>query len=113
MDQRISTFKRRTKGINLLLHYLFSIDQLEYPNAELWKERQAWFDRKIEEGQHSFSSYLVSDQATALLIDLQSCFCAGVFLAVVILSVSIIDAHLRETEAMDPKNSGTYVKIGP
>jgi hypothetical protein len=79
------------------------MDQLEYPDSELWEERKAWFENKLEKGQHSLANYLVSDQATALLIDLQSCFCAGAFLAVIILSVSVIDAQLRETEARDAK----------
>jgi len=79
------------------------MDQLENPIAGLWKERKSWFENRLEEGQHPLASYQVSDQATALLIDLQSCFCAGAFLAVIILSVSVIDAQLRETEAMDAK----------
>ena len=41
---------------------------------------------------------------TVLLVELQTCYCAGTFLAVIILSVSIIDAQLRETEAVDNKN---------
>ncbi len=79
------------------------MDQLEHPNFELWQERRNWFENELENKQHPLASYLVSDQATALLVELQSCFCAGAFLSVVILSISIIDAQLRETEAVDNK----------
>lgn len=34
-------------------------------------------------------------------MDLQACYCAGAWLSVIILSVSVIDAQLRETEALD------------
>jgi len=79
------------------------MEQLEYPDFEIWEERRKWFENELESKQHPMASYLVSDQGTALLVELQSCYCAGAFLAVIILSVSIIDAQLRETEAMDNK----------
>jgi outer membrane lipopolysaccharide assembly protein LptE/RlpB len=44
---------------------------------------------------------MVSDHAIALFADLQACYCIGAWLSVIILSISIIDAHLRETEAID------------
>ena len=79
------------------------MEQLEHPDFEIWEERKGWFENELENKQHPMASYLVSDQGTALLVELQSCYCAGAFLAVIILSVSIIDAQLRETEAMDNK----------
>ncbi|MBK8713023.1 MAG: hypothetical protein IPL97_14320 [Niastella sp.] len=79
------------------------MEQLEHPDFEIWEERNGWFENELENKQHPTASYLVSDQGTALLVELQSCYCAGAFLAVIILSVSIIDAQLRETEAMDNK----------
>lgn len=79
------------------------MEQLEHPDFEIWEERKGWFENELENKQHPMASYLVSDQGTALLVELQSCYCAGAFLAVIILSVSIIDAQLRETEAMDDK----------
>ena len=79
------------------------MDQLEHPDFETWEERRGWFETELENKQHPLASYLLSDQATALLVELQSCYCAGAFLTVIILSVSIIDAQLRETEASDNK----------
>lgn len=46
-------------------------------------------------GHHPYASYLVDDHATALLVDLQCCYCAGAWLAGIVLSISIIDAQLR------------------
>ena len=77
--------------------------QIEYPDEKLWDKRKNWFEQELEKAQHPLASYFVSDQATALVVDLQSCYSAGAFLAVVILSVSIIDAQLRETESGNKK----------
>jgi len=81
------------------------MDALECPQNEIWNTRKDWIESEIEESMTGFS-YMVSDHATALFMDLQICYCAGAFLSVIILSVSIIDAHLRETEALDT-NIGT------
>jgi hypothetical protein len=73
------------------------MDQIEFLNEETWKSRQEWFEKTLESGQHPLASYLVSDHATALFIDLQSCYCVGAFIAVIFLSISIMDAHFRDT----------------
>ena len=44
-------------------------------------------------------NYLVSEQALALMAEVQSTFCAGAWIAVIILAITVADAHLRETEA--------------
>jgi len=80
------------------------MELLYYPNEETWNNRASWIEDQIE--QSIKGSYIVSDQATGLFIDLQACFCIGAWLSVVILSVSVIDAQLRETEAMN-NNLGT------
>ena len=79
------------------------MEQIEYPDFEIWEGRKRWFEEELENKQHPLASYDVSDQATALLVELQSCYCVGAFLSVIILSVSIIDAQLRETKAVDSK----------
>jgi hypothetical protein len=43
-------------------------------------------------------SYLLSEQACALLAEVQSVFCAGAWAAVKIIAMAVIDAQLRETE---------------
>lgn len=79
------------------------MEQLEHPDYKIWEQRKEWIEKELESKQHPMASYLISDQATALMVDLQSCYCVGAFLSVIILSVSIIDAQLRETEAGDNK----------
>lgn len=79
------------------------MEQLECPTAEVWEQRRQWFEQRLDEAQHPLASYIVSDHATALLVDLQACYCAGTWIAVVILSISIIDAQIRETEGLDEK----------
>lgn len=49
------------------------------------------------------ASYLVNDHATALLVELQCCYCAEAFITTLILAVSIIDTQLRGTEALENK----------
>lgn len=78
------------------------MELLEYPNKHDWNSRKKWIEDEIEKNMTG-GSYLVSDHATALFLDLQVCYCIGAWLSVVILSISIIDAHLRETEALDEK----------
>lgn len=78
------------------------MELLEFPDNEIWSKRNKWIEDEIENSMTGFS-YLVSDQATALFYDLQACYSIGAWLSVIVLSVSVIDAHLRETEAMDNK----------
>lgn len=78
------------------------MDLFEYPNREIWQKRRNWLDNELEKAETGFS-YLVSDHSTALFMDMQIAYCSGAWLSVVIMSVSVIDAHLRETEAMDDK----------
>lgn len=78
------------------------MELLEFPENEIWSKRSKWIEDEMKKSMTGFS-YMVSDQASALFYDLQACYAIGAWLSVVVLSVSIIDAHLRETEAMDNK----------
>jgi hypothetical protein len=78
------------------------MDLFDYPNREIWQKRRNWLDTELELAETGFS-YLVSDHSTTLFMDMQIAYCSGAWLSVVIMSVSVIDAHLRETEAMDSK----------
>ncbi len=77
------------------------MELLEFPNRKIWEQRNTWIENEIENSV--VGSHLVSDQATALFMEIQACYNIGAWVTVIILSVSIIDAHLRETEAMDNK----------
>jgi len=77
---------------------------LECPRKELWAERQAWFE-KVEEEMRGEAGYMVSEQACALTADVQAVFCAGAWVAVIVLAVAVVDAALRETEVPNYKGS--------
>ena len=79
------------------------MQQIDYPDKDIWNDRKLWFEAELNRYQHPLASYTVSDHATALLVELQCCYCAGAFITTLILAVSIIDAQLRETEALDNK----------
>jgi len=67
----------------------------------MWEKRSRWIEKEIDiavSGGHE-----VSDHAAALFIELQACYCIGAWISVIILATSVIDAHLRETEANDKK----------
>jgi hypothetical protein len=42
--------------------------------------------------------YILGEQATGLLVDLQAIYCAGAYISSVVIACTIVDAHLRETE---------------
>jgi hypothetical protein len=73
------------------------MNHLEHPSRELWTQRQAWFESVGEEAQGD-GAYLVSEQACALTAEVQAAFCAGAWVAVIVLAVTVVDAALREAE---------------
>jgi len=73
------------------------MDHLEHPALDVWKSRRDWFE-STELRARGEGSYLVSEQACALAADVQACFCAGAWAAVIIVAMAVVDAALRETE---------------
>jgi hypothetical protein len=76
------------------------MELFDFPNKEIWEKRRRWIDdemQRIEDGTDC------SSHGAALFMDLQACYCLGAWLAVIVLSISVIDAHLRETEALNDK----------
>lgn len=71
---------------------------LTTPSQRLWTERQAWFQRRLDDSRSETQAAL-GEQAEALLIDLQLAFCAGAWVAVVILSQTVLDADLADRAA--------------
>ena len=76
------------------------MDHLELPSVELWESRRTWFEQ-VEESTRRDGSYLVSEQACALSVEVQACFCAGAWLGVIVLAAAAVDAALRDTEVVD------------
>lgn len=80
------------------------MEQLELPDETVWEERRLWF-----EGQQAACSRggapAPSEQACALMIDLQAVYCTGAWSAAIILAAAILDSQAREAGApgMDNK----------
>lgn len=74
------------------------MDHLECPSEEEWMRRREWFETIFDYEKRPGHSYIVSEQALGLLIDLQAVYCSGSFVACIILACTIIDTHIRDTE---------------
>ncbi|MEI9979083.1 MAG: hypothetical protein WDN23_08770 [Edaphobacter sp.] len=69
---------------------------LEHPSNDMWEERRDWFEQRAEPPDDG--GYLLSEHACAVVADLQCAFCAGAWIAVVVLAAAAIDAHLHDAE---------------
>jgi hypothetical protein len=68
------------------------MEHLERPDELTWDERRLWFEEQ-EAAATRGGAKAISEQACALMIDLQAAFCAGAWTAVVILAAAIADAQ--------------------
>jgi hypothetical protein len=78
------------------------MEHIEHPLQEVWEERREWFECLAEPKN---GGYLLGEQSTALVGDIQSVFCAGAWVAVVILAAAVVDGHLREAEFPDAQGN--------
>ena len=81
------------------------MDQLDVPEAALWEERRRWF----EENQDSCAragAPAPSEQACALMIDLQAIFCVGAWSAAVILAAAVVESQLPDSAPRHAAGSG-------
>lgn len=62
----------------------------------MWKSRQRWFE-EVGESYQGEGSYFVSEQTCVLVGEVQTVFCAGVWLTVVVLAMAVVDSRLRES----------------
>jgi len=67
---------------------------MDYTPIEIWQKRQDWIDEELEKAE--IAGHAMSDYALVLFQDMSLAYCAGAWISVIIMSVSIIDAHLRE-----------------
>jgi len=68
------------------------MEQLDRPAEEIWDERRLWFEE--QEARHARAGAKApSEQACALMIDLQAVFCAGAWAAVAILACAVTEAQ--------------------
>lgn len=73
------------------------MEQLEQPEAELWDSRRHWFENRQEDYARA-GSVAVSEQSAALALDLQACFCAGAWAAVVVLAAIIVESQAEASK---------------
>lgn len=71
---------------------------MECPDSEIWNGRNAWLEQVIDQSQHPLASYMLSEQACALTMDVQLAFCAGAWVCVIVMAAAVIEAQLREVE---------------
>ncbi|MEX2630861.1 MAG: hypothetical protein WD341_13055 [Tistlia sp.] len=68
------------------------MEHLEQPDPLTWDDRRLWFEaRQQEQARHGGSRF--SEQATALTVELQACYCAGAWVACVILAGAIVESQ--------------------
>lgn len=80
------------------------MDELfDYPEQKIWQKRRNWVDDELDNAE--IGGYSVSDHSTALFMDMQKAFCAGAWISVIVMSISVIDSHLREE--IDNNSIGT------
>jgi hypothetical protein len=73
------------------------MEQLDPPDPLVWDERRLWFERRQAEASAHGAGRL-SEQAVALLIDLQACFCAGAWASVVILAAIVVESQAEASK---------------
>lgn len=71
------------------------MDHLEHPSQELWNERQLWVEN-LNDAYCGDGSYIVSEQACALIAEAQAVFCAGAWVAVTVFVMAVVEVQLRE-----------------
>lgn len=77
------------------------MEHIEYPDLDTWEERRQWFESLEDERGRSGAAPALSEQACALMLDLQAVYCAGAWAAAVILAATIVDSQGRFTST-DP-----------
>ena len=68
------------------------MEHLDRPEEIEWDERRLWFEEQ-EAARSRDGVGDLSEQACALMIDLQAAFCAGAWTAVIVLAAAIVDAQ--------------------
>ena len=68
------------------------MEHLDRPEEIEWDERRLWFEEQ-EALRSQGGVGALSEQACALMIDLQAAFCAGAWTAVIVLAAAIVDAQ--------------------
>lgn len=74
------------------------MEHLDPPDPLIWDERRLWFEERQAAFAQGGTRGRLSEQGTALLLDLQSAFCAGAWAAVVILAGAIVEMQAEASK---------------
>ncbi len=76
------------------------MEQLERPEEAIWDARRIWFEAREADCARA-GAPAPSEQACALMIDLQAAYCAGAFSAAIVLAAAIVDAQVTPEAPRD------------
>jgi len=71
------------------------MEHLDYPDLATWEERRRWFEGLEAERSRAGAASRLSEQACALMVDLQATFCVGAWASAIILAATIVDSQGR------------------
>ena len=72
-----------------------AVEQLDLPDEITWQARRDWFEDRQAHYSRGGVRRAYSEQAFALMIDLQAIFCAGAWAATVVLAAAIVESQAR------------------
>jgi len=75
------------------------MEHLDYPDEREWEERRLWFEARQAEYAEAGTAR-VSEQAAALVIELQAVFCAGAWVAAIVLAMAVVEAQSRVSKGL-------------
>lgn len=75
---------------------MLDLSWLELPSKETWEARRQWFETLENSFVDERASYGVSEQACALVGEVQVAFCAGAWVTVLVMAIAVIESHIGE-----------------
>ena len=69
---------------------------LELPSKETWEARRLWFEALGDSFVNEHASYGLSDQACALVGEMQVAFCAGAWVTLLVMAIAVVESHIGE-----------------
>jgi len=90
---------------------MFDSSWLELPSKEVWEARRQWFETLENSFVDERASYVVSDQACALVGEVQTAFCAGAWVTVLVMAIAVIEAHVGEVGYFGLADNLTFQKL--
>ena len=87
------------------------MEWLEHPSKEAWEARRRSFETLENSFVNERASYGLSDQACALVGEVQVAFCAGAWVTVLVMAIAVIESHVGEFGYPDLTDNPTWQKL--